>query len=63
MPIDAAEPSDALQKQLETDAGPHATPDQVRAAKKRRDALAESEGRKSEPDQRHAPKAETAKKA
>ena len=32
------DPSDALVKQLESDAGPHASPDQVRAAEKRRAA-------------------------
>lgn len=32
------EPSDALRKQLASDAGPHATPDQERAAEKRRAA-------------------------
>jgi hypothetical protein len=32
-------PSDALRKQLESDAGPHATPDQQRAAEKRRAAV------------------------
>lgn len=33
-----SEPSEALRQQLETDAGPHPTPDQQRAAEKRRAA-------------------------
>lgn len=56
-PIAAAEPSEALRKQLESDAGPHATPDQERAAEKRRAAL---EGRTAVPEERHAREAETA---
>jgi len=37
------EPSDALRKQLKSDAGPHATPDQERAAQKRREAAGADE--------------------
>lgn len=48
----------------EVDAGPHATPDQVRAAQKRRAAALAAEGRTSEPEERHAPEtATTARKA
>lgn len=54
--IPAAEPSDALLEQLKTDAGPHATPDQLRAAEKRRAALGT---RSAEPEQRHAAGPET----
>jgi hypothetical protein len=48
------EPSDALRKQLGTDAGPHPTPDQERAAAKRRTA-AGVESRTQAPAQRRAP--------
>lgn len=57
-PIDASEPSEALRKQLGTDAGPHPTPDQERAAEKRRAAMAPV-GRSAEPQERHAPETAT----
>lgn len=56
--IPAAEPSEALREQVKTDAGPHATPDQLRAAEKRRAAMGPV-GRSAEPEQRHAAEHET----
>jgi hypothetical protein len=56
---DTAPGAQALHKQLDSDAGPHATPDQKRAAEKRRAALVESEGRNAKPEHRHAAPAET----
>lgn len=44
----------------DVDAAPHATPDQVRAAEKRREAALAAGGRVAEaPEERHAPEAET----
>jgi hypothetical protein len=54
----AAVPSDALRKQLESDAGPHPTPDAQRAADKRRAAARTAAGLAPDQETRSTPPAE-----